>query len=279
MKYYPQALLFTGVLLFSIIMSAPKPPAAHDILINQPIAESSVALDPGDAPTNEAPLAAPPKITTPLPALKTNSALAKAAQGNQVLYELNPEHYWPLASLTKLMTAVVARENIPDTESNVSRIKRMMIVSDNDAADELAGEIGLTAFVDRMNEKAATLGMTSTSFSDPSGLSYLNQSTVHDLDTLVTYILKRHPEVFQWSREKLLVIDGQTYTNINKFVNRSDFLGGKTGFTDEANGNLISLFATKSGPLIIIMLGAPNKTERFAQTETLLKWLSQRFKL
>jgi D-alanyl-D-alanine endopeptidase (penicillin-binding protein 7) len=155
----------------------------------------------------------------------------------------------------------------------------MMIVSDNAAAEALAALGGGEAFVARMNQKARALGMADTSFSDASGLSYLNQTTVLDLDKLVAHIGETYPEIFAWSREPSVAVNGTELRNINAFTGRPDFEGGKTGFTDEANGNLISLFRTDRGTLVVIMLGAPDKQERFVQTERLHTWLSQHFKL
>lgn len=270
-----QALLFTCIVIVSLVLVAPKQRTPRGSIIHQPLALSSVAVE-------SAPLTAnPTQPHNPLepPAIKTNSALAKIASGTQIFFESNPDQRWPIASLTKLMTATVALEQVSATREQVNRMKRMIVVSDNDAADALATELGVDVFVAHMNKKARALEMRNTGFSDPTGLSYLNQSTVRDLDKLIRYILEFHPEIFQWSREKKLLLDGVLYTNINEFAGRPHFLGGKTGYTDEANGNLISLFATSQGPISIIVLGTPNKEERFKQTEEIFTWISQRFKL
>ncbi len=279
MKQYQQATVLIIVLFFSILFTNPKPQKARAILINEPIAQSSVVLETAPTPAFVEETIVQPSAYNDAPPLKINSALAFITTSNEILYELNTNQRWPLASLTKLMTAVVALESAPANAERDTYIKRMMVISDNAAADALSNTLGAEQYLELMNEKAAMLGMDHTSFFDLTGLSYLNQSTVRDIKKLVVYILKRHPNIFAWSAKKTLAINGETLKNINHFAGRADFLGGKTGFTDEANGNLVSLFTTKQGPLAIIIFGTPNKEERFIETDKLRTWLSQHFKL
>ncbi len=211
--------------------------------------------------------------------ITVSSALVKTSLGNRVFYELNADQHWPLASLTKLMNAVVALENIPQDATRDDLIRRMMVISDNGAADALAETLGTKNYIDLMNAKAQTLNMRQTGFSDASGLSYLNQSTVADIDKLVAYILIRHPEIFAFSKEKTIRIGAVERNNINEFAGRPDFLGGKTGFTDEANGNLVTVFSTPSGPITIITLGSPTREDRFIETNILFEWATRHFKL
>lgn len=285
MKQYQQAIVLTAVLLFSIIFTSHAPEQASAVLINRPITESSVTLEAIPAFASQMPTRpfvekgalSDPNEQPPI--LTINSALAVLIDTNEILYEANAEQHWPLASLTKLMTGVIALEYLPANAPRDEQIKRMMIFSDNTAAKELADELGSPMYIARMNEKAAFLGMRDTGFFDATGLSYLNQSTVRDIGILAAYIQKRHPEIFEWSRLKTIVIGGITYANINRFAERADFLGGKTGFTDEANGNLVSLFKTNKGPIGIIIFGTKDKEERFRQTERILSWLLHHFKL
>ena len=211
--------------------------------------------------------------------LTVNSALVKTSLDNRIFYELNAGQHWPLASLTKLMNAVVALENISQSETRDNLLQHMMVISDNSAADALAETLGTEQYIGLMNAKAQTLNMRQTGFSDPSGLSYLNQSTVRDIDKLVTYILIRHPEIFAWSRIPRVRIGTMERININEFAGRPDFVGGKTGFTDEANGNLVTVFSSSAGPLTIITLGSRAREDRFIETNILFKWATQHFKL
>lgn len=224
------------------------------------------------------------EFAIPLPPISAATASVKYLFEPAPLFTRNIHQQWPIASLTKLMTAVVAEDKIPaDAEIIASGeavategaagnfavggryrpeevLKALLVYSSNDAAAMLAehydrqtGEAG--SFVEEMNQKAVSLGMYSTRYFDPHGLSPLNQSTAGDLGKLVHHIFNLRPEIFAVTRER----DGNTHP----FVNFDNFLGGKTGFIDEANGNLISLFnppaGEKSGPLLIIVLGSEDR--------------------
>ncbi len=278
MKRSLQAFFLVAAVFFSAYaVNMKKPVATRAKPLHDPVAASSVgengAVSPyagnGDDIEGE----------VPLPELKINAALAKESLGSTVFFRLRPEERWPLASLTKLMTAVIALENIPYGAERDDLIRRMMVISDNGAAEALADTLGLDQWLALMNAKAKSLNMYGTGFSDASGLSYLNQSTADDVDKLARYILQKHPEIFEWSRAPSVTVGGTAMPNINEFAGRPDFLGGKTGFTDEASGNLITIWRTAHGPVTIIVLGTPDKSERFIQTEKLFAWLSQRFKL
>jgi len=206
------------------------------------------------------------------------SALVKNLGTNFYFLELNINQRWPLASLTKLLTAVVALENIEDDQRVDNLIKMMMIASDNQAAEVLADILGKKEFIAAMQTKTQELSMQQTSIFDPTGLSFLNQSTVKDLEKLLDYIIKNHPKILQFSRETELTIGNQKILNINRFAGQPNFLGGKTGYTDEANGNLVSIFEHHGKPILIIVLGTADKIERFEQTKVLFQWISKFYK-
>lgn len=214
------------------------------------------------------------------------------------VYSWNDEKRWPIASLTKLMTALVADDSMfpnkrvpvkeeyvkfaedaagtifAGEEFTVSDLqKALLTVSSNVAAETLAGEYGRPAFIAKMNAYAANIGMENTYFADPSGLSVRNQSTATDLSKLVAFIYANKPGIFAVTRQTASNIynwkSGETRPlgNINKFAGMPDFIGGKTGTTPESVGNLISVF--KVGQYfgrIIIVLGSE---ERFKETEKL----------
>lgn len=236
----------------------------------------------------------------------TNSsvALVKELDAAREALAFNAEQRWPLASLTKLMTAVAALEELsPGQEIIVSEnavlaegdagnfkpgevfsvrdlTKAMMSVSSNDAATALAEFYGIENFVAAMREKARSLQMNQTTFFDPAGLSLANQSTVYDLERLVSYVFSRHPEILTWSALKSLEITElksklkRTLVNINQFAGQKDFIGGKTGYLDEASGNLVSLFRHRDKAILIVSLGSEN---RFADTLTLYQWFKEKY--
>ena len=187
------------------------------------------------------------------------------------------------------MTAVVAREKIPfettiritetaaategqagglKTAEEFSRddlIKAMLMVSSNDAAEVLAEYLGRKVYLQAMQIKAQELQMSNTTFADPTGLSYLNQSTPEDLEKLTRYIIEKHPQIFTTTAElksdilELISRTKRRLMNINALSSRPEFLGGKTGFTAEADGNLLSLFRFGNDRLLIIVFGSDDR--------------------
>ncbi len=229
----------------------------------------------------------------------TAAAYGVYTTGGAKLESSSENRRWPIASLTKLMTALVARDvTLPNDKIEIKQIdpevegfagnfsvgetyserdleKALLIVSSNVAGDAIADYYGRQRFVDTMNSYAYKIGMRNTYFADPTGLSYQNQSTVEDLDKLVTYIFNNKPDLFKFTREKTDTVYNyksgkrRTLSNINQFAGRSDFLGGKTGTTPEAIGNLISIFigAGKTPNKVIILLGT---ADRFNETNNIL---------
>lgn len=235
----------------------------------------------------------------------TVSAAGAYTLGGEKLYGFRTDKRWPIASITKLMTALTADrlylsekpyELIPITGEMVATeggsgnlkageiiraddlVKAMMLVSSNDAAAALAMHYGEDAFVAEMNRITAELGMTDTSFVDPTGLSVQNLSTVEDLRRLAKYIWEKQPYIFEITQNESGVIydvaGGTSWRleNINRFSGQSDFLGGKTGTIPEAEGNLVSIFrlSGREEPVIIIVLGTK---DRFTETENILNEL------
>lgn len=221
------------------------------------------------------------KVETPF------AILVKAMDESGPRFSKNAQKRWPIASITKLITAVVALENLPeqdlvaisqnaqDAEGDAAGIrsgqfytledlvKMMLTVSSNDAAVAVADWIGADNFKNLMQEKALSIGMNDTTFMEPTGLSYLNQSSAEDVFKLVNYIYINYPEVLNYStkRQSQMIehTSGQLKTlgTINDFAGREDFLGGKTGYTDEAGGNLVSVFKDKNGmPVVIVVFGS-----------------------
>ena len=207
-----------------------------------------------------------------------------------------------IASLTKMMTSLLALEHGSDSDSvyitqsdYVSRdsrvkldqgyllrdlINEMMLVSDNDAAYAIARHIGgdTTAFCNKMNEKAAYLGMTATHYDNPNGLpNDSNYSSAYDQLRLVRYSME--DSVFAQvvgSREaRVPLLDGRHMDCIN--TNRLLFtydgcLGVKTGFTYQA-GACLAVSAERDGVrLYVILLKSQNMRLRFKEAAVLLDY-------
>lgn len=281
-KIYSLALTLI-VLVFALAGRVPSGSSDEVVYDSRPVEATSLTASIKETITvPDQPDALPP------PSISAISALVTYINSNDALFSLNPNQQWPVASLTKLMAAVVATENI----SGESRIKvsveavategvagsleagrsyardellrALLKVSSNDAAAALAEYTGTGEFVRQMNGRAISIGMYNTRYFDPHGLSALNQSMASDLRKLAVYIFNKHPDIFSITREK----NG----NSHPFAGKDNFIGGKTGFIDEASGNLVSLFNYQGRPLLIIVLGSE---DRAADTEILYKHFAQ----
>lgn len=245
-------------------------------------------------------------------ALKINSSapvfLAAYMDRTGEIRSKNQGLRWPLASITKLMTALVVRENLDlgqpvrisekvaleegvaggfssgEVFSVGDLLKAMLAVSSNDAAAALADfyfEIKGESIIAAMNRKAEELGMSYTTFADASGLSVLNQSTADDLGSLARYLLASRPEILAITRQSEVEITDlrskikRRLRNINEFAGDPNFLGGKTGFTDEANGNLLSIFFNNGQPVLVIVFGTE---DRFGETRKIYQPINSRNK-
>ncbi|PIR89377.1 MAG: hypothetical protein COU07_00560 [Candidatus Harrisonbacteria bacterium CG10_big_fil_rev_8_21_14_0_10_40_38] len=236
------------------------------------------------------------------PIFHGKSAIVKELNHGIVLFEQSPEQHWPLASLTKLMTTLVSLEIFqPEKQVTITSemivaygeaggfstgeifsvkdlIKASLLISSNDAASALALSSDGESFINDMNLRAKELLMNETSFADPTGLSVLNQSTVRDMTKLVQTILSEYPELFEYTTNKSVsineIVSGaqRTIPSNNEFVGQPDFVGGKTGYTDDANGNLISLFREGDNLFLIIVFGTD---DRFGETRALYNWASE----
>jgi hypothetical protein len=226
------------------------------------------------------------------PRVGANAYLVADLESGEVYLEKNATEVYPIASISKLMTAVVANETIsfasyiPVTEYAFNTYGSLgglevgdrltigemyyplLLSSSNDAAQAIADFRGGADFVRLMNQKARALDMADTSFGDPSGLSPANVSSVSDLFKLARYIDDRKRFIFDISMQleeeapATDYVEARTYKNNHPMKDHPSFIGGKNGFTDEAQKTLLSLFKvqTKEGQkkIAIIVLGTPD---------------------
>jgi len=213
----------------------------------------------------------------------------------------------PIASLTKLMTAVVAAEKLNlDTrvevtsptfvESLIPRLKDrtnvsmyslmqlLLVESSNEAAEVIAGQYGRDKFIEEMNGKAKQLGMLSSKFVDPSGLGPENASTLGDLFRLSQYIHNNRQFIFDITANgSIPTIEGfnefADLQNFNQVKNDDSFVGGKVGETMAAGKTSVSLHKIQiqgsDRTVIIILLGSANRTD---DVHTLLDYVQEHFK-
>ncbi len=223
-----------------------------------------------------------------------------------VLFSKNKDSKLLPASTTKLMTAVVALENcnpekvVPVKRSRVDgtviglsegeniTVKNLLfatlIASANDAAFALADNCAenYNSFIFRMNQKAQELNMKDTQFSNPAGLDSPNlYSTAEDLAKLAKVAFIESPVIEEISNTRTLVMTNnlanKTYplTNLNELLfSVPGVVAGKTGTTDGAGQNLITLTNRENKDLIIVLLGSQN---RFEESQNIIEWAYQNF--
>jgi D-alanyl-D-alanine carboxypeptidase (penicillin-binding protein 5/6) len=188
-----------------------------------------------------------------------------------------------IASITKIVTAVVAMEKMSRTKQieitgNMLRtsgssgalregeklrvaelLYPLLMVSSNDAAEALAQDYGRKEFVRAMNDWVQSIGAYQTYFADPSGLSPYNVSTVNDLSIIVREIYGKYPEIFDITGRKTETVRVHTWTNPTHFLNLSSYKGGKNGYTTEAGRTSVAIFDLEESPHAIIVLKSANR--------------------
>jgi serine-type D-Ala-D-Ala carboxypeptidase (penicillin-binding protein 5/6) len=243
--------------------------------------------------------------------IDSKSAVAFDAEIDFVLYEKRLKDKMPIASLTKIMTALIVLENnklddIVTISENAFKtegkkeglgvgekiklddlFKIMLISSNNIAANALAEHTSgnTNDFITLMNKKAEDLGLKDTVFYNSTGLDQenINVSSAYDIAQLADYSLDK-PLIWEYSKIKsatLNSVDGKIthrITNTNLLVGKLDsIIGGKTGFTDEA-GECLVLIAENPQKMSRVITVVLNANDRFLQTEKLLNWAYKNYK-
>jgi serine-type D-Ala-D-Ala endopeptidase (penicillin-binding protein 7) len=239
-------------------------------------------------------------------ALRSSSALVQDVATGDVVYGKNTDAVVPIASITKLMTAMVILdygldldEEIALTKDDAIRMKGSrsrlrtglkltrgdllllaLMASDNRAAAALGYSYpgGLEAFVDAMNVKAALLDMEETRFVEPTGLSPANVSTASDLAKLVR-AAHEYPLIREYSTKTRATVQASgrplSYGNTNNLV-RSKYWEielSKTGYISEAGRCLVMLVRLADKDLIVVLLDSWGKQSRIGDANRIRKWL------
>jgi D-alanyl-D-alanine endopeptidase (penicillin-binding protein 7) len=239
--------------------------------------------------------------------LKSGVALVLDQDTDEVLFSKNPQAVLPIASLTKLMTAVIVTgaqqpmdEPITITEADIdtekgsrSRLKvgtqlrreemlhLALMASENRAANALGRSYpgGLPAFVAAMNQKARSLGMKDTHYVEPTGLSSGNQSSARDLATLV----KAAHDVpiireLSTSPEYMVEVGNRPvqFRNTNGLVKSPEWEIGlqKTGYISEAGRCLVMQAKLAGRHLIMVFLDSAGKYSRIGDAERVRRWVT-----
>lgn len=245
-------------------------------------------------------------LPTGKPQIKSASVLVVDETDATVLYAKQSQKVMPIASITKLMTALVVLEGgqsleetvtiLPvDKERTIGNASRLavgtkltrgellhlaLMSSENRAAQAVgrAYEGGLPAFIKAMNAKAKALGMKNTRFADPTGLSSGNLSTAADLTKLVI-AASSEPLIEEYSTsERLTVAVGRQlleFRNTNSLTSKDDWdiSVQKTGYTQDAGQCLVLRTKIQDRPTVIVLLNSFGKLTRVADARRVRKWI------
>lgn len=229
----------------------------------------------------------------PVPDIDLEHYFIADIENDTVLASSDFDEVVSIASLTKLMTAVVAAEELQldqrvfvsspnfvtslvprlanrSSVSMYSLLQLLLVESSNEAAEVIAAELGREEFIAAMNTKARQLGMLHTTFADPSGLSSDNISSVGDLYQLTKYIHQNRQFILDITRDVDLPSayvggDFKGLINFNEIEDTTGFVGGKVGETLAAGQTSISLHELPikgvTRTVVVIVLGSQERTE------------------
>jgi D-alanyl-D-alanine endopeptidase (penicillin-binding protein 7) len=246
-----------------------------------------------------------------VPDVRAEAAIIYNPETGEVLWENHSTDKRSMASITKVMTALVFLESNTPLSTSVAVQKSdvahasttylrngyvlpaedllnlLLVGSDNAAARALARSsiFGYDAFMQRMNEKAKELGLENTVYADPSGLLAENMSSAYDLARLIAYaaaderigaIMRKTSFTTQVGKQTI------TARSTNQIVRTGDIdvVGGKTGFISRSGYCLATLLRLpQSGQQVaFVVLGAKTNASRFWETRHLFNWMTSRTK-
>jgi D-alanyl-D-alanine endopeptidase (penicillin-binding protein 7) len=239
-------------------------------------------------------------------AVQSGSALVIGGEGGELFYEKNANAVVPIASITKVMTAMVVLDSLPNLQAPITisdedvdylrgsrsrlgvgaEITReialllALMSSENRAANALGRHYpgGLQAFVAAMNRKALSLGMKDTRFEDPTGLNSNNVSTAHDLARMVA-AAHRYPLIREFSTTPgaRVEVKGRDldFHNTNQLVSSPTWAIGlsKTGYIREAGKCLVMQAQVADKPVVIVLLDSAGKQTRIGDANRIKRWM------
>jgi len=243
------------------------------------------------------------------PLLTSQSALIFNNKTGEILYQKNADRVMPIASISKLMSAMVVldarldmNERITITSDEIDRLKgtgsrlavgttltrgellHLSLMSSENRATHALGRTypgGMSAFVAAMNAKAQSLGMHSSRFYEPTGLNFQNVSTANDLNRMVAaaskypLIRKNTPSTYGsvWTAN-----GRQNYKNSNALVREGSWNIElqKTGYIREAGRSMVVKANVQNQPITIVLLNSPTSTTRVNDARKIESWMSQR---
>lgn len=244
------------------------------------------------------------------PGVQSAAVMILNQQTGEVMYERNADNVVPIASITKLMTAMVVldaklplNELITITHEDVDNLKNTssrlavgttltrgemlllaLMSSENRAASALSHYYpgGRPAFIRKMNEKALQLGMVNSHFFDSTGLTPQNVATPRDLSLMVK-AAQRYPEIHQFTTSSEysfvsnLTGNVMAYRNTNPLVKDPDWNIGvsKTGFINEAGRCIVMQATINNMPVVMVLMDSNGKQTRIGDAQRVRRWIEE----
>ncbi|WP_211251120.1 D-alanyl-D-alanine carboxypeptidase family protein [Stenoxybacter acetivorans] len=244
------------------------------------------------------------------PLLMSTAALIMNSNTGEILYQKNITQVRPIASISKLLSAMVVldagldmSESIVITDAEIDRLKgtssrlsigtelsrrellHLALMSSENRAIHALGRTypgGMPAFVSAMNQKARRLGMSQSQFYEPTGLDPRNVSTAYDLSLLVR-AASRYPIIRQFSTDnhgEIYTSTGrlQKYQNSNALVREGawNIVLQKTGYIRESGRSMVVQATVQNQPLVIVLLNSPTTTTRVNDASNIRNWMINR---
>ena len=243
------------------------------------------------------------------PLLTSQAALIFNNKTGEILYQKNADRVMPIASISKLMSAMVVldarldmNERITITPDEIDRLKgtgsrlavgttltrgellHLSLMSSENRATHALGRTypgGMSAFVAAMNAKAQSLGMHNSRFYEPTGLNFQNVSTANDLNRMVAAASK-YPLINKNSTSNygsVWTANGrQNYKNSNALVREGSWNIElqKTGYIREAGRSMVVKANVQNQPITIVLLNSPTSTTRVNDARKIESWMLQR---
>lgn len=234
------------------------------------------------------------------PKISAQSYIVGDLKTGEIILEKNMKEKRPIASVTKLMTAIVALELEKEDTATISKravatyggngnlqagekikikdlVYPLLLESSNDSAEAIAEHFERNEFMKKMNQQAEKIKMINTFYDDPSGLSSKNQSTAEDLFKLTGYLNQKKEDILKISKTRSYSTKTHSWFSINQFLGREGYAGGKSGFTNPAGQTVISIFDLPLGqnytrPIGIVLL---KSSDRKIDVDTILSYLKR----
>ena len=303
MKYYFLAVLLIAVAASFTLVVPILTSSAKNILVS---AEAKLPQNNTEVIGVQKYNRVPFPSNIPTPGFSARAVLIKDLASGSILFQKNAQTPLPIASTTKIMTALIASDyfkpnsvlivrngasvsgskvglNFGESLSFRSLLYGLLLNSGNDSAYTIAENYpgGINSFVESMNKKAEQLNLLNTHFDNPAGFDSPNHfSSASDLAQISEEALNYGDlaRIFATKNTEILSIDKKykhQLNNLNKLLSSlTGTLGVKTGYTEGAKENLVGLFERSGHRILTVVLGSD---DRFGETSSLVDWVYQNF--